>query len=188
VKNKRYKRKWNLIRFNCIICGKFYWIFKCRIKTAKTCSPKCQLKYLHQCNDKKIYVICAFCGKKKKVYPARLTAFSNRKNFFCDFNCMAAFRLGSNNPAWNGGGSFEPYPVEFNEKLKYKIRQRDNFTCQIIECGIKENGKAHAVHHIDYDKNNCRDENLITLCISCNTKVNYNRQEWKNLLQEICAI
>ena len=53
---------------------------------------------------------------------------------------------GEKSPNWCGGASFEPYPPEFNEHLKRKIRERDNYTCQISgEWG-------NVVHHIDYNK------------------------------------
>ena len=37
-------------------------------------------------------------------------------------------------PAWRGGISFEPYGIEFNDKLKKEIKQRDGFKCR--ECGV----------------------------------------------------
>ena len=80
---------------------------------------------------------------------------------------------GKKNPNWRGGISFEPYSSDFNKNLKLKIRKRDNFTCQ--NCGKK--GKL--VHHIDYDKKNCRENNLIVLCRSCNSKANFNRGFWR---------
>ena len=36
-----------------------------------------------------------------------------------------------------------------------------------------------ACHHINYNKLDNRPENLLTLCLSCNTKVNQNREEWQ---------
>lgn len=85
---------------------------------------------------------------------------------------------GANNGRWRGGASFEPYGLEFNGKLKAFIRKRDNYQCQ--ECKIKENGKAHDCHHIDYCKQNNEPENLITLCNSCHSKTNSKRQYWQN--------
>jgi len=90
----------------------------------------------------------------------------------------AKFRIGDKSPRWMGGISFEPYGIEFNEKLKAFIRERDNYCCQ--ECGIKENGKAHDCHHIDYNKKNNEDWNFVTLCRSCHLKTNTNRDYWKN--------
>lgn len=84
---------------------------------------------------------------------------------------------------WRGGISFEPYSSEFNNSLKYEIRKRDNFTCQFPNCGIKENGKVHDCHHINYDKKDSRSENLITLCSSCHMKTNFNREYWQNYFE-----
>lgn len=67
-------------------------------------------------------------------------------------------------PMWKGGISFLPYSPEFNKTLKRKIRERDNFTCQHPDCSIQKN--SIPVHHIDYDKKNNLDDNLICLCES----------------------
>jgi hypothetical protein len=39
-------------------------------------------------------------------------------------------------------------------------------------------GTALTIHHIDYNKQNCNEENLITLCKGCNTRANYNKDYW----------
>jgi len=90
-------------------------------------------------------------------------------------------RVGEKANNWRGGLSFEPYSSEFNNQLKYKIRERDNFTCQ--KCDKKENGKAHDCHHKNYNKKDSRPENLITLCLSCHMKTNYNREYWQNYFE-----
>jgi len=87
-------------------------------------------------------------------------------------------------PNWKGGISFDPYPPEFNDRLKYKIRKRDNFTCQFPGCQTKENGRAHDCHHINYQKNDNEETNLITLCYKCHMKTNGNRDYWMNYFQE----
>lgn len=79
---------------------------------------------------------------------------------------------GENHPCWRGGISFEPYGKEFNKELKEKIRKRDNYECQ--ECGKS----SSQIHHIDYDKTNNSELNLITLCRSCHAKTNYDREHW----------
>ena len=94
--------------------------------------------------------------------------------------------VGKDNPRWLGGISFEPYGLEFNDELKEKIRQRDNYRCQ--ECfrhqdelytksGIKY---KLAIHHIDYNKNNNNENNLISLCKNCHIQTNYSREDWTN--------
>lgn len=76
--------------------------------------------------------------------------------------------------AWQGGISEDPYPPQFSSYLKRKIRKRDGYTCR--NCGRKE---ALTVHHIDYNKDNCAPCNLITVCVSCNSKANAGRERWK---------
>lgn len=91
-----------------------------------------------------------------------------------------------NNNNWVDGRSRIIYSEEFGYRLKLEIRKRYNFTCQL--CGLLENGKAHPVHHIDYNKKNNHPLNLILLCQPCNNKVNIQRKKWQfffEILQEI---
>jgi hypothetical protein len=81
---------------------------------------------------------------------------------------------GENHPNWNGGTSNQPYPFGFNKLLKEDIKKRDEFKCGICN---KETQKL-AIHHIDYNKDNIKFDNLISLCYSCHSKTNYNRDCW----------
>lgn len=85
---------------------------------------------------------------------------------------------GDKNPRWLGGSSLLPYPFDFSKSLKNIIRCRDNHHCQ--GCGTIENNcdKSLDVHHIDYNKQNCKEENLISLCKICHSKTNGNRDYW----------
>lgn len=89
---------------------------------------------------------------------------------------------GEDNPNWSGGVSFEPYPTEFNVKLKKKIRDRDDRECKL--CGVDEEkiDRKLSVHHIDYDKQNTNESNLISLCPRCHGKTNGNRSKWEEKL------
>jgi hypothetical protein len=94
--------------------------------------------------------------------------------------------LGKNNPNWQGGLSFEPYPEEFNDHLKELIRERDGRVCQF--CGDGESKRKMDVHHIDYDKSNCSPSNLISLCRVCNTRANYYAKgAWKMIYSAMVA-
>jgi len=88
---------------------------------------------------------------------------------------------GEDNPNWRGGVSFLPYPIIWDNKLRNEIKTRDDFKCQNPECYC--NAKRLNVHHIDYDKQNCSEFNLITLCVGCNSRANYNREYWQGLYQ-----
>lgn len=85
---------------------------------------------------------------------------------------------GEGHPRWLGGISKFPYPFDFNYELKELIRKRDNHTCQLCNKTKEEEGRSLCVHHIDYIKEHCDPENLITLCKSCNGKVNSGRRAW----------
>ena len=82
---------------------------------------------------------------------------------------------GTGNP-----GEYTEYGEEFTYKLKEFIRVRDNRTCQ--ECGLLEidnnKGKKLEVHHIDFDKENNNEDNLISLCKGCHTATLSNKEYW----------
>jgi hypothetical protein len=53
-----------------------------------------------------------------------------------------------------------------------------NHVCQC--CGLHQDNSQFVldVHHIDYDKNNCNEDNLVTLCRVCHPRSNYDRDYW----------
>ena len=131
---------------------------------------------------------CASCAKKgnfnptKKLY-VRLKISKNHRDISGKNNPMSGIHLvGELNGNWQGGVSESGYSYKFNNELKEKIRHRDNYKCQLCGMTKKEHYKKYNqnidVHHIDYNKQNCNDFNLITLCKKCNTKVNTDRDYW----------
>ena len=87
---------------------------------------------------------------------------------------------GKDHPNWGGGPALGCYPPGWTKKLKEKIKERDDYTCMVCN----ETGKKFCIHHIDYDKNNLKTNNLATTCKSCHTKTNYNRQSWQAFFAE----
>jgi hypothetical protein len=83
---------------------------------------------------------------------------------------------GENNPNWKGGIACEPYCTQWTDK-EYKdwIRMERDGKCFGVDCDGQS--KRLCLHHINYNKKDCRPTNLITLCVSCNSKANTNR-EW----------
>ena len=135
-----------------------------------------QLGELHPLftNGKSVNNKCIDCGTKITQYAVR---------------CKSCAAKGEFNVRWNEGSSTQPYPFIFNDELKEKIRNRDEYTCQ--KCNIAEEehltvyGKVLGIHHIDYNKQNCQDENLITLCNECNLRVNVNQNHWKEYFKKL---
>lgn len=173
----------------CPTCKKSF-VVATYYKNQIYCSHECRLaqhrvlKICHNCNKtyrEQAYKQSKFCSRncvgeyQRKEHPASETEF---KKGMIPHNKGKPGISGPEHPRWRGGVSYLPYCYKFNEKLKEAVRNRDNRTCQF--CNIKENGKKHPVHHIHYDKQNCHPD-LITLCISCNSKVNSNRNYYENL-------
>lgn len=84
---------------------------------------------------------------------------------------------GSGNPAWKGGISCEPYCDVWKDK-EYEefIKQRDGYKCLNPYCNSK-NPNDLTRHHIEYNKRSCSPKDIITICRSCNTKANTDR-DW----------
>lgn len=93
---------------------------------------------------------------------------------------MSKRQKGKKGSNWKGGKSFEEYPQEFNKTLKHKIRKRDGFKCKECDYSEKKLGRKLSIHHIDYNKKNNNEDNLISLCISCYMQTNFKRNDWKN--------
>ena len=101
---------------------------------------------------------------------------------------MGERQIGDKNHQWKGGISFNPYPKKFNDRLKLKIRTRDNFTCCL--CGktereeLEELNRVLCVNHIDFNKNNCKEINLNTLCVRCNVRICRQREYYTNYFNQ----
>ena len=122
---------------------------------------------------------CTECGKVKWVVASRM----DRERHFHSKKCAAKWYsknfVGELTPNWQGGKSFEPYPHGWKKALKTEIRSRDGFVCQICGKSQDDNGRLLDVHHIDYNKDNLSEENLISLCRNCHSRTNANRDYWQ---------
>lgn len=91
---------------------------------------------------------------------------------------------GENSVHWKGGISFEPYPLGWTKTYKEQIRYRDKYKCQLCSIPEIETKKKLCIHHIDYNKKNIKENNLISLCQQCHTKTNFNRKSWINYFEK----
>lgn len=84
---------------------------------------------------------------------------------------------GENSPNWEGGVSKLPYGKGLTNKLKRRIRERDKYTCQ--RCGIHQSQYKWTIeiHHLNHDKNDHSDENLVCSCKLCNAWASKHRDE-----------
>lgn len=110
-------------------------------------------------------------GEKHPFYGKHHTEKTKKK-----LSVIASKRIGNKNPNWKGGISCEPYcDVWLDKDFKESIKERDGYKC-LNPCCSKEIEKLN-IHHINYIKKDCMPLNLITLCVSCNSKANSDR-EW----------
>lgn len=87
--------------------------------------------------------------------------------------CAIINKSGDGHPNWKGGISCEPYCHDWTKEYKDYIKERDNYMCLNPDC--YGNNNPLSVHHINYNKKDCSQENLITICRSCNSRANKNR-------------
>lgn len=151
----------------CLNCGEIF--LELKTKHSKFCSKKCSQS--GSFNN--------FFNKKRPEHSSLMK--KNNPMEFIDFS-------GDKNPNWKGGISINPYCEGWNFLSK---EMRDFYkVCQNPNCEGKSN--ILTTHHIDYDKENCKPENLIVLCHICNGIANGNRvfhetfykelkSKWKNV-------
>lgn len=119
------------------------------------------------------------CGNTVVVRSRNLLS-GNTTSCGCFSRECIESRIGGNHPNWLGGTSYEPYPSSFNKKLKKRIIERGGYKCAL--CWTVS--RHLYVHHIDYDKTNSAENNLIQLCNSCHGKTNKDREFWKSYLKD----
>ena len=148
-----------------------------------------QMKGKHHTEETKRKLSDFFNGKKVSEEHARKNRLAGlgHKVSLKNRIILSECRKGSKNASWTGGKYVKPYNYRFNKNLKNSIRLRDNYTCQ--ECGYTEEqlGYRLRIHHIDYNKDNNDENNLISLCMSCHTKTNWNREDWIKYYQLKCT-
>jgi hypothetical protein len=78
----------------------------------------------------------------------------------------------------------EPYCDAWADKeYKESIKERDGYKCLNPTCLC--NSKRLGIHHINYNKKDCAPLNLITLCTSCNSRANSDRDWHKSWYQAV---
>ena len=165
----------------CIICKKEFKHYGERI----LCSNACTSKYMRIArigennpayNGNKENKTCVSCGKKFEY--SRSGLHKEQTRVFCSLAC--AHKIDIKNLFL--GNSVNPYPAEWS-KIKKLIKERDDHTCQL--CGDKENtnnhstNNGHHIHHIDYNKKNLNQQNLIELCQKCHNATHHGRTFWE---------
>ena len=185
------------VEVKCQNCGKIRTYYPSRLKNGrgKHCSRKCSLITSGQIISKKQKGRRLSEETKKKLSKATIKyqKENGHPNLGKHWKMNPEKRKnmarvdqwkGKDNPAFIDGRSRERgYTGEWTKKLRDSIKERDKLTCKI--CGKKNITIDLAVHHIDYKKENCNQENLVSLCRSCHTMTNFNRKRWIKFFETI---
>lgn len=129
-------------------------------------------------------------GKKRKPFTeehnAKISAAMKGRKCKPFTEEHKAKMRGENHHNWQGGISFEPYCVKFNDAFKEYIRAKFGHKCFLCPKIQAENERALDVHHVNYNKDcGCDGDetcNFVPLCISCHAKTNTNRAYWQKLI------
>ena len=171
------------IKVKCCYCKKVKEITPCQKHNSKhyfCCEKHYSLYQKGSLRSKRGKVVkCCVCHKKLYRHPCELKAYNNH---VCSPICFGIYMSktfsGSNSWSWLGGKSFEIYSISFSNKLRKEVRKRYNYTCPLCKRTEKQLGYELSIHHIDYNKQNNSDWNLISLCRSCHAKTNHSRIYW----------
>ena len=147
----------------CSVCGKEYEMlpkkYNEHIKNNWRfyCSPECMS---HRGSVK---CRCANCGKELWKHNSELKR-SKSGNIFCCVSCGVSFnnsknKRGENNPNWSNGAT------------NYRAKAFNLFEHKCVVCGFDEDERLLEVHHVDEDRDNNDNDNLVILCPLCHKKL-----------------
>lgn len=145
---------------HCINCDKLIWRPHQR---CRSCSSTGKLNSFYNKNHSK-ESINKMSNKRDSIMGTKNPNFG--KGLF-----------GEDNPNWQNGVAKDNYTRKFKQILSPMIRKK------IKKCQKCYKNNDLVVHHIDYDKKNDSIKNLITLCRSCNAKVNFGKKFYSYLFQ-----
>jgi len=169
-----------LVKVKCAECGKETLARRYLVQAGHTrffCNLSCAGKYgCRASKNKRLSIL--------KSSSFREDQSQRMKQYYLDHPEKITTLCGKNNPAYKHGEARDRQYTGFTETKKQQIRERDSHTCQLCGRVWSGDGARFHVHHIDYDKDNFDDANLVTLCRSCHGRTHYNRNYWKELFRK----
>lgn len=215
----KYRSQNKGIEVHCDECGDTKTVDKYSYKKYQNhyCSPECQHKGLQK---KKVEIECTNCESTKKKYPSYTAGVDKHfcskqcRNDYREFRSkeeVECCHCGVIFPKWerdvelsdkdfctrdcryeffsSGEFNHDAYGRGFSE-MKRKVRERDDYKCQICGKDKDKLGRHPSVHHItpvkwfvenrNYDKRDAHyEENGILLCEKHHNKVEWNKIDLK---------
>lgn len=81
---------------------------------------------------------------------------------------------------WDGLVKDKSY-TGFSKHVKRKVRERDNYECQICGYNLKRSSRSR-IHHINGDKHNSSMENLVLVCNKCHSLIHCRKEVGDKIL------
>jgi hypothetical protein len=166
----------------CQTCKKTFYVNQGRASVAKYCCM--------ECSRNRIKRNCLLCGTEFEIPKSKI---KGKRGYYCRPECYFKDRTnrfsGENSSSWLGGISFEPYCPKFNNEFRERVRTYYDYKCVLCKKTQEQNGKKLSVHHVNYQKNACCDEDIplyfVALCNSCHTKTNHDREKYRKLFEKM---
>lgn len=114
-------------------------------------------------------------ANRRNAKPGALNPFYGKQHPPEIIERIRVKNSGPNHHGWRGGVSTFPYGPEFTRQLKRRILDRDQHTCQRCGKTQAELPRKLQVHHLDHDKKNNAESNLVAACCKCNIWASYHR-------------
>lgn len=181
------------IRFNDFRCGKGCPICSIDSRASKRRKNYIEIEQAFKKEDytllTKVYNKCDqlldyLCPKNHKHKISWHNWNSGYRCPKCYHDRKLLLQIGSASHFWKGGISNEQYCEDWLDKdYKNSIKERDGYKC-LNPCCLKKDSVL-SIHHINYNKKDCRPDNLITICRSCNSSANFDRDWHKTWYQAI---
>jgi hypothetical protein len=182
--------KREIVHNKCKQCGiEFIHFIYGKEKYREFCSKECATKSI---SKESILTTCKQCGKDVIIKGKEHHRLQSVHGNFCNSECMHKYLSeklsGENATAWRGGISYLPYCYKFNDRRKKSTRDFFNNTC--IICGRHQSEELTQldVHHVYYNKTDgCdgRPFNLVSLCHTCHSRTNHNREYWESYIKKL---
>lgn len=181
---KSVKKSYSLKKTSiCVECNKEFQHYGSHFLCSKVCTShylsKTRIGENNPAWKEKTKTSCLGCNKE--FFYGRDGLEKGRERKFCSMSC---FRR---NQDKNDSLPKIPckYPREFRKIVK-KIREKYNHCCFLCGKTKEENTENLSVHHIDYNKHNCDENNLVPLCRRCHSFTNSKDKHFWRTLFSIC--
>lgn len=161
-------KKESRVELVCPICKEKYTTYK--KNKAKTCEKKsCRYSHVSDMLIGRNYIELYGKEDAEKIKQQRKRWCIGKTYYEIHGECDAEIRKENFVKSRFGKDCVSSQYKNFTLLVRKRIQERDNYTCQ--NCGYNLVGSRMVVHHVDYNPQNYKSKNLITVCTHCHTYI-----------------